>query len=694
MLLMIAAAALQGSTTMLPADPTELRLWITTLSQTLDAGLGAFLLDDTQVPIEVTFLVLGAVAWTTAQFSAFSIFRYGRGGPAVMATGVILFLNVGLGAIEPRPDLLPVWPVLAIYSAMAMLLLMRLQLTQQGYQWARRHIADTGEVSRLFLRTGTLFVMLSVLGASSMTLVAMAPPQDVDVGDLADPLEEVSQELAKWLELIAVPREVADQTTVEGRLDVPDTWEPKSGLAFTARLEDPLRRNYWWGWEYHDFDGRSWAWPDELADTDYSPNAPLSPPSVASAGGALRLRATITTRKEPLAYGMVFRPAEAAIIGKDVTTFVIDEGGGIGKIELKDTLERGDSYTLRSQVRDYDGGPDALTEYELKDAGNEYPAWVRDRYMQGAGDIAITGQLARDMADRIESGHATAYERVIAVQQELRDLDYDTNMAVCGDDLTAECLLREGKGFCTYFASTMVVVLRDMGIPSRMITGYLPGKLNGDVWQVDRQGLHNWVEAYFPLYGWVRFDPTPGEQLERFGQESTRFEPGGPEPTTDPDGSPPPTPEPTPSDFFDDATAEPFDPDGECLDGCDDDDALAAFIIGGSIAGLLLLVTFGLLFYRFRRLPRAEGGLAFRGIVSLATRLGLGPHPSQTEYEYAGSLSEAIPNVRDDLYLVAEARVESAYGQREIREDRRAGLRRAYARIRTALLRLSLRSRR
>ena len=155
-----------------------------------------------------------------------------------------------------------------------------------------------------------------------------------------------------------------------------------------------------------------------------------------------------------------------------------------------------------------------------------------------------------------------------------------------------------------------------------------------------------------------------------------------------------PTPEPTPSDFFDDTTAEPFDLDGECAGDCGDDDALAAFIIGGSIAGLLLVATFGLLFFRFRRLPRAEGALAFRGIVSLATRLGYGPHPSQTEYEYAGSLSEAIPNVRDDLYLVADARVESAYGQREIKEARRAGLRRAYARIRTALLRLSLRSRR
>ena len=83
-----------------------------------------------------------------------------------------------------------------------------------------------------------------------------------------------------------------------------------------------------------------------------------------------------------------------------------------------------------------------------------------------------------------------------------------------------------------------------------------------------------------------------------------------------------------------------------------------------------------------------------RSGVSLATRLGLGPHPSQTEYEYAGTLSDVIPTVRDDLYLVADTRVETVYGQRTLDQGRRASLRRAYARIRTALLRLSLRRRR
>ena len=100
------------------------------------------------------------------------------------------------------------------------------------------------------------------------------------------------------------------------------------------------------------------------------------------------------------------------------------------------------------------------------------------------------------------------------------------------------------------------------------------------------------------------------------------------------------------------------------------------------------------LLYRIRRLPDGDDSLAYVGIVSLATRLGYGPHPSQTEYEYAGTLSETIPTVREDLFVVTDAQVQTTYGDRELDDERRGLLRGAYARIRTALLRLSLRWRR
>ena len=128
------------------------------------------------------------------------------------------------------------------------------------------------------------------------------------------------------------------------------------------------------------------------------------------------------------------------------------------------------------------------------------------------------------------------------------------------------------------------------------------------------------------------------------------------------------------------------------LPGSGGADAASTLLLVAGLAGLVLLVLSALLLVRLRRLPEGDGDLAYGRIAGLATRLGYGPQPSQTEFEYAASLSDALPSVRHELYLVAHARVEKRYGLRDVDGERRAALRHAYARIRTALLRLGWRS--
>ena len=67
------------------------------------------------------------------------------------------------------------------------------------------------------------------------------------------------------------------------------------------------------------------------------------------------------------------------------------------------------------------------------------------------------------------------------------------------------------KGHCEYFASAMAVMLRTLGIPSRLVTGFQGGVLNPiSGWSVVRASdAHAWVEAWIPGRGWMTFDPTP-----------------------------------------------------------------------------------------------------------------------------------------------------------------------------------------
>ena len=77
---------------------------------------------------------------------------------------------------------------------------------------------------------------------------------------------------------------------------------------------------------------------------------------------------------------------------------------------------------------------------------------------------------------------------------------------------------------------------------------------------------------------------------------------------------------------------------------------------------------------------------AWASLASLAARLGIGPRPSQTVYEYAGALADEVPAVRVELTTLARAKVEVAYGRRDLGADRLRRTGEAYSRLRLALL--------
>ncbi len=99
--------------------------------------------------------------------------------------------------------------------------------------------------------------------------------------------------------------------------------------------------------------------------------------------------------------------------------------------------------------------------------------------------------------------------------------------------------LKAKSGYCVHFATTMAVMARTLGIPSRVAVGFLPGRVthpgNGSVavFQVSSTDLHAWPELYFAGVGWVRFEPTPGKGFEpRFPQAPAAAAPVLPDSTS------------------------------------------------------------------------------------------------------------------------------------------------------------------
>jgi len=148
-----------------------------------------------------------------------------------------------------------------------------------------------------------------------------------------------------------------------------------------------------------------------------------------------------------------------------------------------------------------------FTPEELRAAPTGYPPEILDDYLQLPPLDPRIPQLAR----RITAGAAAVYDKARLIESHLRTQYGYTLDQVKSPDPLANFLFERRQGHCEYFASAMVVMLRTLGIPARLVNGFLPGEFN-DVakdFVIRASDAHSWVEVYFPDYGWVQFDPTP-----------------------------------------------------------------------------------------------------------------------------------------------------------------------------------------
>jgi len=210
-------------------------------------------------------------------------------------------------------------------------------------------------------------------------------------------------------------------------------------------------------------------------------------------------------------------------------------------------LRGGETYSVTSLARN----PDA----EQVDAEAGDPAGAARYLRVPDATPAIVGATAQ----QVVQGATTAAQQGAALESFFREGDfvYDEASPAPGvrDDQieVLEDFLEVRRGFCVHFSSAMAVMARELGIPSRIAVGYLPGlpSLDGDgSFDVPANALHAWPELYLEGLGWTAFEPTPGR--EDVTAEPSATPSAAPSFTPEPSdaASPPPAstaPSPTPS---------------------------------------------------------------------------------------------------------------------------------------------------
>ncbi|MDT8342342.1 MAG: DUF3488 and transglutaminase-like domain-containing protein, partial [Longimicrobiales bacterium] len=136
----------------------------------------------------------------------------------------------------------------------------------------------------------------------------------------------------------------------------------------------------------------------------------------------------------------------------------------------------------------------------------------RARYLQLPRLPDRIAALADSVVAAADAG--TRYDRAVAVERFFRTtFGYTRELPRTAREATLDhFLFARREGHCEYFSTAMVVMLRSLGIHARNVTGFLGGRWNefGGYLAVTQNEAHSWVEVWFPGYGWVPFDPTPG----------------------------------------------------------------------------------------------------------------------------------------------------------------------------------------
>ncbi len=180
-----------------------------------------------------------------------------------------------------------------------------------------------------------------------------------------------------------------------------------------------------------------------------------------------------------------------------------------GSWTVKRPLAEGSEYRVLSEVPQ-------PTEAQLRYSGEDYPASVTQKFLQLPGD---SPEVIAKTADKIQRRYSprTPYAKARDIERYmLYDGGFVYNLDVSykrADRAIEEFLSEDGdkEGFCTQFATSMALIAREMGVPSRVVYGATTGdEVRKGEYVVTGANMHTWVEIYFPGVGWYPFDPTPG----------------------------------------------------------------------------------------------------------------------------------------------------------------------------------------
>lgn len=489
--------------------PWTERLFI--LSSRLDVVINQLIRHEV-VQDSLLFIVLMSVLfWVLGVHAGYTLTRYGVAWQAVLPTGLALFVIHSFDAIITRRA----W-YLAIYLFFSLVLVARCAYLQHHKRWQNSRTA-------LPPHLGLDFIRFTLLAAAILVIFAWTVPA------LAESLPAAQRAWQPIRQAWNITRDRFDEAfaSLRSTVGVVSDYYGSSLMLGRGNLltdaevfrvkppEDapPGQRYYWRARVVDYYFNSGWDTTSEVLTVFDPQDTFLVLPETNDRFHGLFDFVPANH------VSTVFVPGQPEWMNKPGTIehYVNPDGTmDVAMFRANPVIRAGNPYQVRASVSNF-------TVKQLRDAANEeYPDWILERYLQLPDNIT---PRTRELAAAITEGIENPYDKVVAITNFLRtNIQYSRTVPEQPRNQEAiDWFLFDLKqGFCNYYASAEVILLRSIGIPARYAVGFAQGERLDNGWYVVRQrDAHAWPEVYFPNLGWVEFEPTASQPAisRRLGED-------------------------------------------------------------------------------------------------------------------------------------------------------------------------------
>jgi transglutaminase-like putative cysteine protease len=462
-------------------------------------------------------ITISLIFWYMGLLGAWSVFRRGDVWAAVIPAGVGLLVNAYYYLGPARLDL-----YLAVYVLLALMFVARMNLLAREREWQSSRVMYSPDLRIDFLRAGLAVAVAGVLIGWAAPSLAASPQAATTWRQMTGSFSLVRE---SWMRMFAAVRGYgqaysdfySDTLTLAGParltnepiMDVHvNSASPLPSEVQAASVLTAVPRYYWRAAAYSTYTEGRWQLGD-VTLKEFDPGHPGMPAALYQE----RRQVSLAFTMHVAASSRLYVAPQMMWIDRGTTlevTYSPQAGAAqdVAGVRAQQVLRRGETYQIVSSISVADAD-------SLRASGTNYPAWVTASFLQLPAEVT---QRTRDLAQQIvkQAGATTPYDQAQAITEWLRqNITYDQNIDAPPPSVEPVdyVLFTSHRGYCNYYASGEVVLLRSLGVPARLAVGFNQGQADAatSTFHVLEQNAHAWPEVFFPSYGWVEFEPTDSE---------------------------------------------------------------------------------------------------------------------------------------------------------------------------------------